>query len=708
MSFQSRILPIDESGGFLVATFHKTPVYRHREIEEAWFAVGLADRPDELREVAELLTSPLGPDLEDAVSAEEWAANAQDAAGRREERAHRHKHLEGARESRYQAQLARGESRRIPSVLLTARDGIVVAALGNSQHPSGVLLRIIDVRRSAIVAEVSPSQRTPFLLNWPMAVSHDGVTVAFKGFGRVHLLRLDKEAGELKPLCRMAGDFDSVHACSGGWLLVGEEKVVVADPAGKVIRSMPLPDDVRGWTAGATPDGRYVALATTTNSVWLLDVEGGQARTFQPNRGARRGIDCELALSDCGRWMASRAGTQVSVTDLQSGQSWPAARQPDRCVIKRVGDHEFEDKVHESVAFVGARLLVTGQRKVGALDVEANRAQAYVSEQGRPGARERLVVPAKASFGQLMGAAGLEAASASISPHFSPGANIKTRPLGKNGWAPAGAPKSPALGASRFGGWPDLPRDAPWPQWKGRPLGFVGQVNLAEAHAAESSLKLPKTGLLSFFLAAGEEVDEIDGTARYLFQYSFRDLMFEEAELLDAWRVIFTPDTAALERRAYDGQPLPPTATPRSLKFSKGALSLPDEAAAAYDALPLGPEDRDRYNELIEVIAPPEEGLLATLSTHQLMGYPTHPAVFPAFGSELEAECGSRGLDPAKLRPDAPGMAGIRENALRWGLLLQVATDFEAGFDWGSRPLFFYAPREAMEKGDFSRIWMTW
>src|SRR6186713_1234987 len=50
------------------------------------------------------------------------------------------------------------------------------------------------------------------------------------------------------------------------------------------------------------------------------------------------------------------------------------------------------------------------------------------------------------------------------------------------------------LGASRFGGAPDVPADFDWPG-AGEPLAFVAQINLAELPASE----LPSVGWLVFF-----------------------------------------------------------------------------------------------------------------------------------------------------------------------------------------------------------------
>lgn len=56
------------------------------------------------------------------------------------------------------------------------------------------------------------------------------------------------------------------------------------------------------------------------------------------------------------------------------------------------------------------------------------------------------------------------------------------------------------VGASKFGGHPDLPEDFQWP-WRdeGYPLLFMGQVNLAEVAPYDAEGKLPQEGMLYFF-----------------------------------------------------------------------------------------------------------------------------------------------------------------------------------------------------------------
>jgi len=55
------------------------------------------------------------------------------------------------------------------------------------------------------------------------------------------------------------------------------------------------------------------------------------------------------------------------------------------------------------------------------------------------------------------------------------------------------------LGASRMGGAPDLPRDAPWPENKGRPVEFLVQIDFAVAAEAYRLPGFPDSGWVTFF-----------------------------------------------------------------------------------------------------------------------------------------------------------------------------------------------------------------
>lgn len=81
-----------------------------------------------------------------------------------------------------------------------------------------------------------------------------------------------------------------------------------------------------------------------------------------------------------------------------------------------------------------------------------------------------------------------------------------------------------SVGASRFGGAPDVPADFIWPRFrtdtfeddrvKERPLSFLAQFNCREMSAWDTEGLLPKTGLLAFFYECSSQRWGFDPTDR--------------------------------------------------------------------------------------------------------------------------------------------------------------------------------------------------
>ncbi len=67
--------------------------------------------------------------------------------------------------------------------------------------------------------------------------------------------------------------------------------------------------------------------------------------------------------------------------------------------------------------------------------------------------------------------AAVPAAADQLISLIKPQIRISLRPMPMGDIAP---------GASRVGGLPDLPPQVPWPHWRGGPLDFLAQFNLAE------------------------------------------------------------------------------------------------------------------------------------------------------------------------------------------------------------------------------------
>ncbi len=235
--------------------------------------------------------------------------------------------------------------------------------------------------------------------------------------------------------------------------------------------------------------------------------------------------------------------------------------------------------------------------------------------------------------------------------------------------------KNPAIGATRFGGEPDLPAKTEWPHVtatkkdfvlspseypdgtlpaldkKGRyhiPLSFIAQLDLADLAPHDTAGLLPKTGMVWFF--ARQEV-----------------VVAERRDLQEiASHVLYAKKPGKLVRTAFP-EPLPDREhyEPAAVKLSH-SRPLPSSSVDAICKLGLIDSEMTAY-EAVE---------LKTKS-------PTHTALGWAIATYF------LGI------PDAKDQ-----------LLLRVGSDGVSGFQWGDdAPIFFCIPSAALAKQDFAKAY---
>jgi uncharacterized protein (TIGR02996 family) len=108
------------------------------------------------------------------------------------------------------------------------------------------------------------------------------------------------------------------------------------------------------------------------------------------------------------------------------------------------------------------------------------------------------------------------------------------------------------VGASKFGGGPDLPPEAKWPVYRGAPLSFLAQINLAELAPSPACRELPASGMLSVFCHYDPDGGNDD---------------FPKG----SWKLLHFPDASKFTRNL----PLDVSFNPCRLAFSE-CLTLPD------------------------------------------------------------------------------------------------------------------------------------
>jgi uncharacterized protein YwqG len=247
------------------------------------------------------------------------------------------------------------------------------------------------------------------------------------------------------------------------------------------------------------------------------------------------------------------------------------------------------------------------------------------------------------------------------------------------------------VGASKFGGSPDVPAGFVWPEIQGRkapePMEFVGQIRLADL-PRPSPEPVPEDGLLSFFTRWSEG------------------------------RVFFFPEGTALRRTPGQNPPAPPAPTgfwrrlgagltrkpdarqtyrACSLQF-KPEISPPDGNAAMIKALNLSEEERESYFD--SYLQSPTDSQASDTTQHQMFGY-SRPVQ-----NEMELECDflRRG---ETMRWDLPDQRFISA-AQDWVLLLQADTDDYKegpGWMWGDAGMvYFWIHRDDLIARAFDKV----
>ena len=242
------------------------------------------------------------------------------------------------------------------------------------------------------------------------------------------------------------------------------------------------------------------------------------------------------------------------------------------------------------------------------------------------------------------------------------------------------------VGASKFGGLPDLPLTVPWPTWHGMPQGFIAQVNLAEAGPYLPPGLLPSTGILLFFY---------DRVAQ---PWGYDPLHGGCAQVL-----YVSADDAPLQRRPA---PLAVDAAPRcapdlrtcAVSYSS-VLSVPAGHSAWFAQLVRDEDVLHRYWDWVG------DFTADRYPSHQLLGWPR-----PVQNDEMELECQlvSHGVivDSWSTLRD-PRHAHLHAGAPEWHLLLQVDSDPALDTAWvDDGRIFYWIRRQDLVARSFGQTWL--
>ncbi len=231
------------------------------------------------------------------------------------------------------------------------------------------------------------------------------------------------------------------------------------------------------------------------------------------------------------------------------------------------------------------------------------------------------------------------------------------------------------VGASRFGGAPDMPPGREWPAWKGRRLAFLAQINLADLKVFPCCSVLPPSGLLQFFYDLEQSTWGFDPKDR------------------GSWAVRWEKATDGLERRKVD------VAHPAARVAFSPATTLPEPDSPEFERLGL---DRAQVRAWEEAIGEAESG---STPRHQLLGHAE-----PVQGDmHLECQLASNGIstgDSSAYRN--PRASALVSGASDWRLLLQLDSDEHCEMMWGDLGrLYFWITERALASRAFEETWMV-
>jgi uncharacterized protein YwqG len=243
---------------------------------------------------------------------------------------------------------------------------------------------------------------------------------------------------------------------------------------------------------------------------------------------------------------------------------------------------------------------------------------------------------------------------------------IKTRPVESKTGAP--------IGASKIGGWPDLPASTHWPEWREQPIPFLAQIRLSEIAHLDEANELPHSGMLYFFF----DEEALEGPYP-LINESWR-VIYDVSNPLDLQH---TPAASEIDR-VY------PECT---LEFSSRLTLPPFESyylqnlglsysAFERDAPPEQRKEADAYMDLEQQL---DGSYDSTAPHHQLLGHPYQ------IQGDLLWECEQD--------------TGQSNETTDWRLLFQIDTDDDANMMWGDTGiLYFYISQQALAARDFSQV----
>ncbi|BCM94190.1 hypothetical protein IAD21_06093 [Abditibacteriota bacterium] len=226
------------------------------------------------------------------------------------------------------------------------------------------------------------------------------------------------------------------------------------------------------------------------------------------------------------------------------------------------------------------------------------------------------------------------------------------------------------IGASKFGGAPDVPEGFEWPMWNHEPLGFLAQISLEEVAPFDVQGTLPHQGLLSFF-------------------YDVKKQPSGSSQEKNGWRVFL--HTAEIKRASRS------SASPCALLNGELRFTLPTD----FECFPeLGLTINDCLRTGDWALLGELDKFLVPLS-NQILGHPNVVQRNPG----VEVEGAWRDFLNEGYSSD---WSLLEEAADKWLLLFQMSSEEEVSAMWGDvGTIYFMIRPEDLESHNFENVWLT-
>lgn len=238
------------------------------------------------------------------------------------------------------------------------------------------------------------------------------------------------------------------------------------------------------------------------------------------------------------------------------------------------------------------------------------------------------------------------------------------------------------IGASKFGGNPDLPKNIDWFRYKDKAMSFLAQINLEEVQEYDLSNKLPKKGILYFFYDADQSVWGFDPKDK------------------DGSKVFYLDNIETQLERKNKPKELGEFSYFNTCKLQfKSSIDLPDFESNLFDTSALSEEEFDSYSDVIHEIYEDE---MCEDGIFKLLGHSNNVQC----GMELECELIANGIycgDSSGY--NNPKRKELEKNVHLWHLLFQLDSfDEKDIFGDGGRLYFWIRENDLLEQ-KFDNVW---